>query len=92
LETPVRTGNLRDPNGPQSTFAAESFIDELAAAANADPFEFRMKLLTASTDDDRTFRRARSIACSRPPPTLTVGIAVLHRKHAAPERSSPDEV
>ena len=27
-ETPLRTGNLRDPNGPQSTFAAESFIDE----------------------------------------------------------------
>jgi len=62
-ETPVRTGNLRDPNGPQATFASESFIDELAAAAKADPFEFRMKLLTASTDDDRTFRRARSIAC-----------------------------
>ncbi len=62
-ETPVRTGNLRDPNGPQATFASESFIDELAAAANADPYEFRMKLLTASTDDDRTFRRARSIAC-----------------------------
>src|SRR4029077_18718351 len=62
-ETPVRTGNLRDPNGPQSTFASESFIDELAVAAQADPFEFRMKLLTASTDDDRTFRRARSIAC-----------------------------
>ena len=28
------------------TFAAESFIDELAAAAKADPVEFRMKLLT----------------------------------------------
>jgi nicotinate dehydrogenase subunit B len=62
-ETPVRTGNLRDPNGPQSTFASESFIDELAAAAKADPFEFRMKLLTASTADDAAFRRARSIAC-----------------------------
>jgi nicotinate dehydrogenase subunit B len=62
-ETPVRTGNLRDPNGPQSTFASESFIDELAAAAQADPFEFRMKLLTASTADDAAFRRARSIAC-----------------------------
>src|SRR5258705_2948775 len=37
-ETPLRTGNLRDPNGPQSTFASESFIDELAAAAKADPF------------------------------------------------------
>jgi CO/xanthine dehydrogenase Mo-binding subunit len=61
-ETPVRTGNLRDPNGPQSTFAAESFIDELAAAAKADPVEFRMKLLLASTTDDAGFRRARSIA------------------------------
>ncbi len=61
-ETPLRTGNLRDPNGPQSTFAAESFIDELAAAAKADPLEFRMKLLTASTNDDSGFHRARSIA------------------------------
>jgi nicotinate dehydrogenase subunit B len=62
-ETPLRTGNLRDPNGPQATFASESFIDELAAAANADPVEFRMKLLTASKDDDSGFKRARSIAC-----------------------------
>jgi nicotinate dehydrogenase subunit B len=61
-ETPVRTGNLRDPNGPQSTFAAESFIDELAFAAKADPVELRMKLLTASTTDDAGFKRARSIA------------------------------
>jgi CO/xanthine dehydrogenase Mo-binding subunit len=61
-ETPLRTGNLRDPNGPQSTFAAESFIDELAAAANADPVEFRLRLLTASTADDSGFKRARSIA------------------------------
>ncbi len=61
-ETPLRTGNLRDPNGPQSTFASESFIDELAAAAKADPLDFRMKLLTASTTDDTGFRRARSIA------------------------------
>jgi CO/xanthine dehydrogenase Mo-binding subunit len=61
-ETPVRTGNLRDPNGPQSTFASESFIDELAAAAKADPYQFRMKLLTASTTDDNAFKRARSIA------------------------------
>ncbi|PYQ71669.1 MAG: xanthine dehydrogenase [Acidobacteria bacterium] len=61
-ETPVRTGNLRDPNGPQVTFASESFIDELAAAAKADPVAFRLKLLTASADDDGGFRRARSIA------------------------------
>jgi CO/xanthine dehydrogenase Mo-binding subunit len=61
-ETPLRTGNLRDPNGPQSTFASESFIDELAAAAKADPFAFRLNLLTAGTTDDAGFRRARSIA------------------------------
>jgi nicotinate dehydrogenase subunit B len=61
-ETPLRTGNLRDPNGPQITFAAESFIDEMAAAANADPIEFRMGLLTAGTTDDSGFKRARSIA------------------------------
>ena len=62
-ETPLRTGNLRDPNGPQVTFASESFIDELAAAAKADPVDFRLKLLTASTTDDTGFKRARSIAC-----------------------------
>jgi CO/xanthine dehydrogenase Mo-binding subunit len=61
-ETPLRTGNLRDPNGPQVTFASESFIDELAAVAKADPIAFRMKLLTASTTDDNGFKRARSIA------------------------------
>ena len=61
-ETPLRVGNLRDPNGPQTTFAGESFIDELAAAVKADPVEFRLMLLTGSTDDDNSFRRARSLA------------------------------
>ena len=62
-ETPLRTGNLRDPDGPQVTFASESFIDELAAAAKVDPIEFRLRLLTATADDDSGFKRARSIAC-----------------------------
>lgn len=61
-ETPLRTGNLRDPNGPQTTFASESFLDELAAAAHADPVQFRLKLLQASSADDSGFKRARSIA------------------------------
>ena len=63
FETPLRTGNLRDPDGPQVSFAAESFMDELAAAANADPVDFRLTLLRASTADDSGFKRARSIAC-----------------------------
>jgi CO/xanthine dehydrogenase Mo-binding subunit len=62
-ETPLRTGNLRDPNGPQITFATESFIDELAAAAKADPVAFRLRLLHAGVSDDSGHKRARSIAC-----------------------------
>src|SRR5687767_6036389 len=63
FETPLRTGNLRDPDGPQVTFASESFIDELAAAAKADPINFRLKLIEGSSQDDSGFKRARSIAC-----------------------------
>jgi CO/xanthine dehydrogenase Mo-binding subunit len=62
-ETPLRTGNLRDPDGPQVTFASESFIDELAAAAKADPLAFRVSLIEARQSDDAGFRRARSLAC-----------------------------
>lgn len=50
------------PNGPQVTFASESFIDELAAAAHVDPIEFRLRLLAGTDADDNGFRRARSIA------------------------------
>ncbi|MGV3592977.1 MAG: molybdopterin cofactor-binding domain-containing protein [Gammaproteobacteria bacterium] len=63
-ETPLRTGNLRDPNGPQVTFAFEGFIDELAAAAQRDPAEFRLELIEASSEDN-VFRKARSLATMR---------------------------
>jgi CO/xanthine dehydrogenase Mo-binding subunit len=43
--SPLRTSHLRDPVGPQLHFAAESFIDEMAHAVNADPVEFRLKYL-----------------------------------------------
>src|ERR1700743_2733351 len=60
-ETPLRTGNLRDPNGPQVTFAFESFIDELAATAKADAIAFRLDLLEQAQEDD-VFRKSRSLA------------------------------
>jgi nicotinate dehydrogenase subunit B len=41
--SPLRSAHLRDPVGPQIHFASESFIDEMAAALNADPIEFRLR-------------------------------------------------
>jgi nicotinate dehydrogenase subunit B len=37
----LRVGALRDPQGPQTAFASEQLIDELAYAAGMDPIEFR---------------------------------------------------
>jgi nicotinate dehydrogenase subunit B len=47
--SPLRTTHLRDPNGPAGTFAAESFVDEIAAEAGVDPIEFRLRYI----DDPR---------------------------------------
>jgi CO/xanthine dehydrogenase Mo-binding subunit len=44
--SPLRTSHLRDPLGPQLHFASESFIDECAVAANADPVAFRLAHVT----------------------------------------------
>ncbi len=44
--SPLRTSHLRDPVGPQLIFGYESFIDELAHAAKADPIDFRLRHLT----------------------------------------------
>ncbi len=41
--SPLRSSHLRDPVGPQIHFASESFMDEVAAALNVDPVEFRLR-------------------------------------------------
>jgi nicotinate dehydrogenase subunit B len=41
--SPLRSSHLRDPVGPQIHFASESFMDEVAAALNVDPLEFRLR-------------------------------------------------
>jgi nicotinate dehydrogenase subunit B len=43
--SPLRGTHLRDPGGPATTFAVESFMDELAASVGADPIEFRLKYI-----------------------------------------------
>jgi CO/xanthine dehydrogenase Mo-binding subunit len=41
----LRTSALRGLGSPQNTFATESFMDELAAAAGVDPIAFRLRHL-----------------------------------------------
>ena len=49
-ETPVPLGWMRSVYALQAGFASESFIDELAAAAKKDPFEYRLHLLSKDED------------------------------------------
>ena len=43
---PIRTSSLRGLGSPQNSFANESFMDELAAAAGIDPIELRRRHLS----------------------------------------------
>lgn len=43
--TPLRPAWIRSPGRLQNTFANESFIDEIAAALDTDPLEFRLKYI-----------------------------------------------
>ena len=45
VESPFWTGPLRSPSRLQNTFAHECMMDELAAAAKADPAEYRLRHL-----------------------------------------------
>jgi CO/xanthine dehydrogenase Mo-binding subunit len=44
--TPFRPSWIRTPGRMQNTYANEAFMDELAAAAQADPIQFRLRYLT----------------------------------------------
>jgi nicotinate dehydrogenase subunit B len=50
--SPLRTAHMRDPVGPQTHFASEQFIDEIAVAANSDSVAFRLKNLKNGRDRD----------------------------------------
>jgi CO/xanthine dehydrogenase Mo-binding subunit len=52
LNNYFKTSTMRAPQAPQTTFASEQLIDELAYAAKADPYEFRLKNIS-TTDQNR---------------------------------------
>jgi CO/xanthine dehydrogenase Mo-binding subunit len=48
--SPLRTTHVRDPYGPPILFGSESFMDEIAAATDTDPVEFRTRYLKNPRD------------------------------------------
>ncbi|HEX8991106.1 MAG TPA: molybdopterin cofactor-binding domain-containing protein [Anaerolineales bacterium] len=50
--SPLRASSFRSLGGGENTFANESFVDELAAAAGVDPLEYRLRYLSGSRERD----------------------------------------
>ncbi len=73
-DSPLRASSFRSLGGAENTFANESFMDELAAAAGVDALEFRLRYLS----DERARQVLKSAASkagweSRPSPLKTRG-------------------
>ncbi len=69
IRSPLFTGPLRSPSRLQNTFAHESFLDELAARANADSVEYRLRHLKDPRLIDVVKAAARAAAWeTRPSP------------------------
>jgi nicotinate dehydrogenase subunit B len=91
-ETPLRTSQLRSPGKPGNTFAVESFVDEVAAAAGVDPLEFRLRRVSDPRGTEVLHRlSARMRWDPRPSPRrvnpaaarlVGRGIAYVHYKDA----------
>ncbi len=68
-ESVLRASALRGLGAPQNTFANESFIDELAAAAGADPIAFRLKHLATDARATALLAKVREISGWKPRPS-----------------------
>jgi nicotinate dehydrogenase subunit B len=61
-DTPFRPSWIRAPGRMQNTFCNEAFVDELAVAAGADPFEFRLRYLSNDPRGTELLKRLMSFA------------------------------
>jgi nicotinate dehydrogenase subunit B len=89
---PLRPSNIRAPGKVANCFAVESFTDELAAKAGADPLQFRLRDLAAPRGREVLQRAAALMdwvprpspnpASSGAPVARGRGIAYIHYKHS----------
>jgi nicotinate dehydrogenase subunit B len=88
---PLRPSNIRAPGKVANCFAVESFVDELAAQAGADPIAFRLRDLANPRGREVIERLARLMRWSpRPSPRSPApqrvasgrGMAFIHYKHS----------
>ena len=79
--TPFRPSWIRTPGRLQNTFANKTFLDELAAAADADPLEFRLRYLKDPRGIELLDRLAKLAKWEKSPPTRdnAADIATGHR-------------
>lgn len=91
--TPLRAANLRAPGKLGNAFAVESFTDELAALAGADPLSFRLRALSDPRAHDVLQSVARRMPWTARPATFRTifaagdtvrgrGIAYVHFKQS----------
>jgi CO/xanthine dehydrogenase Mo-binding subunit len=88
---PLRPSNIRAPGKVANCFAVESFVDELAARAQVDPVQFRLRDLANPRGREVLERTARLLGWTpRPSPRPGAsgarlatgrGIAYVHYKH-----------
>ena len=61
-DTPLRPSWIRSPGRMQNTYANEAFMDELAAAAGADPLEFRLSYIANDPRGTEVLNRLARLA------------------------------
>jgi CO/xanthine dehydrogenase Mo-binding subunit len=87
--SPLRTTHVRDPYGPPILFGSESFMDEVAAATNTDPVDFRLQYLKTPRDRDAVRIAAEHYGWQkRPSPRndqkdndVAIGRGIAFRRH-----------
>jgi CO/xanthine dehydrogenase Mo-binding subunit len=92
-DTPVAISNLRAPGKIANVFAVESFVDELAVLAGADPIEFRLRRLSDPRAVEALTRTAQSFNWqTRPSPNpqakqgnLLVGRGIAYMRYKQAE-------